>query len=79
MIRLHDPGPKDSARNQELRGAEVITPQVEFVIVELSDSNVHHGMYCDSEVQLKIIRSVSRREDALDGLVVMPRVTFSEK
>jgi len=43
MIRLHDPGPKDSARNQELWGTEVITLHAEFVIVELSAAHVHQG------------------------------------
>lgn len=79
-IRLHDPGPKDSAMNQG-SSSEMVTPQVEFVSGLSPDSPTdHHGRYFDAVVQLKIIgSSLSERGNTFEGFVVKPPITGSEK
>lgn len=82
-IRLHDPGPKVSVFSQKLKRSEVITPQVEFVVVTVPKSpllNVHQGRNFDVVEQLKIRGvSLSERGNAFEGLVVMPPTTESER
>ena len=80
---MQDPDPKVSVLKKELKGTEVITPQVEFVTVispcEFLKLKVHQGRYAEVVVQLKTAGSfVSVRGKAFEGLVVKPPITLSK-